>query len=251
MSSLLDQLDSLCVLLDVRSTVSGSLEPTSADFDLFSSLSSQLFDPKLKLDLPNKYPAVVRWTNHVLSRLQARGECAEMQFIKTGTLELFAGTSGPKETEEVKEETKKIEKKTKEVKEVKQEAKVETDDISKCAIVVGKVLSCAFHPDADSLLVSQIDIGTKKIQVVSGLRKYITPEAMTGRLVVLMSNLKPGSLKGAESLGMILCASVTVEEQVTCEPIIPPNSCVAGDFITFDGVKCVPDEQLNSKKVLI
>lgn len=81
------------------------------------------------------------------------------------------------------------------------------DDFAKIELVVGTVEKCEKHPDADKLLVSQINIGKETRQIVSGIADFYTPEEMVGKKVIVVSNLKPAKLRGVESQGMILAGS--------------------------------------------
>jgi glutamyl-tRNA synthetase len=68
----------------------------------------------------------------------------------------------------------------------------ETSLISKLDLVVGKVLSVQKHPDADSLYIETIDIGeAEPRQVVSGLVKFMQPEDINGKSIIVLKNLKP------------------------------------------------------------
>ncbi len=80
------------------------------------------------------------------------------------------------------------------------------DDFDKIDLKAGEILECKKHPKADKLLVSQVRIGTDTRQIVSGVAKDFTPEEMTGKKVVVVANLKPITLRGEESKGMILFA---------------------------------------------
>ncbi|CAG2182180.1 unnamed protein product, partial [Oppiella nova] len=75
-------------------------------------------------------------------------------------------------------------------------------------IRVGKIVEINKHPDADSLYVSQVDLGEPTgatRTVVSGLAQLVPREQLEGRLVVVLANLKPAKMRGIESKGMILC----------------------------------------------
>ena len=74
-------------------------------------------------------------------------------------------------------------------------------------IVVGRIEKIEKHPDADKLLVSQINIGKETRQIVSGIADFYTPEEMIGKKVIVVANLKPAKLRGVESQGMILAGS--------------------------------------------
>lgn len=80
------------------------------------------------------------------------------------------------------------------------------DDFEKIDLKVGEILDCKKHPKADKLLVSQVRIGTDTRQIVSGVAKDFAPEEMKGKKVIVVANLKPISLRGEESKGMILFA---------------------------------------------
>lgn len=98
-------------------------------------------------------------------------------------------------------------------KEEKKAAKVETrpeigiEDFTKVELKVGTIVSAEKHPKADRLLVEQIDLGDETRQIVSGIAGTFKPEEVVGKKVIVVTNLKPVSLRGVESQGMILCAS--------------------------------------------
>lgn len=81
------------------------------------------------------------------------------------------------------------------------------DDFDKVELKVGEIVSCKKHPNADKLLVSQVRIGEETRQIVSGVANSHTPEEMTGKHVVVVTNLKPAKLRGERSEGMILFAT--------------------------------------------
>ncbi|KGG80878.1 methionine--tRNA ligase [Caloranaerobacter azorensis H53214] len=81
------------------------------------------------------------------------------------------------------------------------------DDFDKIDLRVAKVIEAKKHPNADKLLVLQLEVGDEKRQVVSGISKYYNPEDLVGKNVILVANLKPIKLRGIESHGMILAAS--------------------------------------------
>uniref|UniRef100_A0A646QC87 Tyrosine--tRNA ligase n=1 Tax=Hemiscolopendra marginata TaxID=943146 RepID=A0A646QC87_9MYRI len=120
---------------------------------------------------------------------------------------------------------------------------------SKFDFRVGKVLEVTKHPEADTLYVSQIDVGeTRPRTIISGLALHIPIEDLIQRNVVVLCNLKPAKMRGIESAGMILCAS-TNDEPKKIELLEPPEMCNAGDRVfveTYENV--IPNEQLNPKK---
>ncbi|MBQ7718864.1 MAG: methionine--tRNA ligase [Clostridia bacterium] len=84
---------------------------------------------------------------------------------------------------------------------------ISIEDFAKIEIVAGKVLESKRVEGSDKLLVSQIDIGTKTVQVVSGIAKYYEPDDFVGKTVAVIKNLKPVKLCGTLSEGMVLAAA--------------------------------------------
>ena len=80
------------------------------------------------------------------------------------------------------------------------------DDFMKMQFQVGEIIACEAVPKSKKLLCSQVKIGSQTKQIVSGIRKYYTPEEMVGKKVMVLVNLKPAKLAGVESEGMLLCA---------------------------------------------
>ena len=83
---------------------------------------------------------------------------------------------------------------------------IEYDDFMKMQFQVGELISCEAVPKSKKLLCSQVKIGSQVKQIVSGIRKYYTPEEMVGKKVMVLVNLKPAKLAGVLSEGMLLCA---------------------------------------------
>ena len=83
---------------------------------------------------------------------------------------------------------------------------IEYDDFMKMQFQVGEIIACEAVPKSKKLLCSQVKIGSQVKQIVSGIRKYYTPEEMVGKKVMVLVNLKPAKLAGVLSEGMLLCA---------------------------------------------
>ena len=83
---------------------------------------------------------------------------------------------------------------------------IEYDDFIKMQFQVGEIISCEVVPKSKKLLCSQVKVGSQVKQIVSGIRKYYTPEEMVGKKVMVLVNLKPAKLAGVLSEGMLLCA---------------------------------------------
>ncbi|XP_050385091.1 uncharacterized protein LOC126801699 [Argentina anserina] len=119
--------------------------------------------------------------------------------------------------------------------------------VSLLNIQVGLIQKAWKHPSADSLLVEEIDVGEAKLrQVVSGLAKFCSPEELTNRRVVLITNVKPGKLRDVMSEGLVLCASSA--DHTIVEPLLPPEGSKIGERILFSGIDGKPEDVLNPKK---
>lgn len=105
--------------------------------------------------------------------------------------------------------------------------------MSKLDIRSGTILSAEEHPEADSLYVEQIDLGEEEgpRTIVSGLKKYISVEELTGKKVLVLANLKARNMRGIKSHGMVLCASN--EDHTQVEPLVAPDATPNGERICF------------------
>ena len=80
------------------------------------------------------------------------------------------------------------------------------DQFSAMQFQVGEIIACEEVKKSRKLLCSQVKIGSKVKQIVSGIKAYYTPEEMVGKKVMVLVNLKPAKLAGVVSEGMLLCA---------------------------------------------
>lgn len=80
------------------------------------------------------------------------------------------------------------------------------DDFSKLQFQVGEIIACEAVKKSKKLLCSQVRIGSQVKQIVSGIKAHYTPEEMVGKKVMVLVNLKPATLAGVKSEGMLLCA---------------------------------------------
>jgi len=90
--------------------------------------------------------------------------------------------------------------------EVKLKDEITYDDFAKMQFVVGEIVKCEEVPKSKKLLCSQVKIGNMTRQIVSGIKQYYKPEEMVGKKVMVLLNLKPATLAGVVSEGMLLCA---------------------------------------------
>ncbi len=125
-------------------------------------------------------------------------------------LEALAALGAPVEAPQTEEKTSEENVKDKasaDVHTAPQPAEISIDDFAKVQLKVAEVVACERHPNADKLLVLQLKVGEETRQVVSGISKFFEPEALVGRKVILVANLKAVKLRGVESHGMILAAA--------------------------------------------
>ncbi len=80
------------------------------------------------------------------------------------------------------------------------------DDFMKMQFQVGEIIACEEVPKSKKLLCSKVRVGSEVKQIVSGIKKYYSPEDMVGKKVMVLVNLKPAKLAGVLSEGMLLCA---------------------------------------------
>lgn len=88
------------------------------------------------------------------------------------------------------------------------ESRITIDDFAKVEMRVGEVVSAEPIPGAKRLLKLMVDIGSEVRQVAAGIAEHYKPEDLVGMKVVLVANLEPRKLRGVESNGMIVAASV-------------------------------------------
>ena len=84
---------------------------------------------------------------------------------------------------------------------------IQFDDFAKIELRVATVLECKAHPNADKLLVLQVDLGTEKRQICAGLRQHYTPEQLVGKQIIVVANLAARTMRGEVSQGMLLAAT--------------------------------------------
>lgn len=92
------------------------------------------------------------------------------------------------------------------------------DDFMKMQFQVGEIIACEEVPKSKKLLCSQVRIGSEVKQIVSGIKKYYSPEDMVGKKVMVLVNLKPAKLAGVLSEGMLLCAENEKGELALMKP---------------------------------
>ena len=127
-----------------------------------------------------------------------------------------------RDLKEVMEEVEKLhpvqkEEETKEegpVIDIEAKPEISYEDFMKMQFQVGEIIKCEEVPKSKKLLCSQVKIGTQVKQIVSGIKKWYTPEEMVGKKVMVLVNLKPAKLAGVLSEGMILCEQRSVKKEI-------------------------------------
>lgn len=101
------------------------------------------------------------------------------------------------------------------------------DEFSKLDLRVATVIAAREHPNADKLMLLQIDVGDRQKQIVAGIRGHYRAEELLGRQIVVVNNLEEVMLRGEESNGMLLAASRGDEIVL----LRPDRECQAGSPI--------------------
>ncbi len=106
-----------------------------------------------------------------------------------------------------------------------QPEQISYDDFCKVQMRVGKIIEATDHPNADKLVVLQVDLGDERRQLCAGLKGYYTPEQLVGLNVIVVANLAPRTMRGVQSQGMLLAAVTPDRSQVvlltTAQDIAP------------------------------
>ncbi len=102
------------------------------------------------------------------------------------------------------------------------------DDFKKVQLKLGLVKQAETIEGSDKLLKLQVEIGSETRQIVSGIRKWYSPEQIMGKTVVVVANLKPAKLFGVESQGMLLAAEQDGDlKLVTIDGSLPSGAGVS------------------------
>ena len=101
---------------------------------------------------------------------------------------------------------------------------IQYDDFAKLELRVATVVECVPHPNADKLLVLQVDLGTERRQICAGLRQHYQPEQLVGKQIVVVANLAARQMRGETSNGMLLAATDPATGRVI---VVSPSENVA------------------------
>lgn len=100
------------------------------------------------------------------------------------------------------------------------------DDFAKLDLRIATVTKAEPHPNADKLLVLQVDVGGQPRQIIAGIRACYAPEALVGKQIVVVANLAPRAMRGLESQGMLLAASS--DDRTTLAVLTPERPVPSG-----------------------
>jgi methionyl-tRNA synthetase len=105
------------------------------------------------------------------------------------------------------------------------------DDFAKLDLRVALVLAVERVPKTEKLMKLELDLGDEKRTIVSGIAQFYEPEALVGKRIVIIANLKPARIRGVESRGMLLAAGGRADGEdlgvVTFDREIPPGTRVS------------------------
>ena len=158
------------------------------------------FDELDKFGLYESGNKVVEKPEILFARLDAKEILPKVEEIQAAQKKEFEAEQ--RALGELPEETAE----TEEAIDIEPKEEIAYDDFMKMQFQVGEIIACEAVEKSKKLLCSQVKIGSQVKQIVSGIRKYYTPEEMVGKKVMVLVNLKPAKLAGVLSEGMLLCA---------------------------------------------
>ena len=182
--------------ITIGASLLNSFLPETAE-KIFTQLNTECrdFDDLDKFGLYESGNKVVEKPIMLFARLDQKEIEKQVEEIKAKQQAEFAAANG---ADEAKENDDAID--------VEPKEEITFDDFEKMQFQVGEIIACEAVPKSKKLLCSQVKVGSQIKQIVSGIRKYYTPEEMVGKKVMVLCNLKPAKLAGVLSEGMLLCA---------------------------------------------
>ncbi len=185
--------------------------------------------------MPSTSEKIFKFLNLKEPKFSDLGDYSKEKTYTIGEYEnLFQRLDTKTVLKEIEEDEAKAQSKAKELNaksdKLAQSAKEEItiDDFNKVELVVGKIVEARVHEKANKLLVFKVDIGTEIRQIVSGIAKFYKPEELVGKKVVVVKNLKPITLRGEESNGMLLCAATSDDSKLE---LLNVNDLNPGDIV--------------------
>ena len=153
------------------------------------------------------------YTPEISSRILKMLNCKEKDWKKINNFNIkkinrpsiLLNRLDDKKIEELKEKTSRI-KEFSIGKNQKEEIMMDIEDFEKFNIRIGKIKQAKPHPNAEKLIVLQVDLGDETRQIVAGLKGYYNEKDLINKKIAVIVNLKPVKLRGVESNGMLLAA---------------------------------------------
>lgn len=182
--------------ITIGASLLNSFLPETAE-KIFTQLNTECrdFDDLDKFGLYESGNKVVEKPIMLFARLDQKEIEKQVEEIKAKQQAEFAAANGADEA-----------KKNDDAIDIEPKEEITFDDFEKMQFQVGEIIACEAVPKSKKLLCSQVKVGSQIKQIVSGIRKYYTPEEMVGKKVMVLCNLKPAKLAGVLSEGMLLCA---------------------------------------------
>lgn len=146
----------------------------------------------------------------------------DVKEVKEKAEAMFAERMGETDSAEEKAET------AEKIIDIEKKSEIEYDDFSKLQFQVGEIISCEEVKKSKKLLCSQVRVGSEMKQIVSGIKQYYAAEEMVGKKVMVLVNLKPATLAGVVSEGMLLCAE---DADGSLALVVPEKTMPAGALI--------------------
>jgi methionine--tRNA ligase beta chain len=213
--------------------------------DIFAALPGIRAFKKLSKEKTSEWLIVYKWILNLLN-LPYIGD---ILYEKEGGLDIGEELVAKQESkEEQKDVDTKKDKKKKAKEKAKEKAKKEPEisPFGQLDIRVGKIVKAAKHPDSTKLYIEEVDIGGEIRKIASGLQEFVPIEEFQDCNVIVFCNLKPKSLAGYMSHGMLLCASNKDYTQI--ELLIPPEGAKPGDPVIIEGLERRPIAEINLSK---
>jgi len=176
------------------------------------------------------YPFLPDGAERIWKQLGCRGRVEDQRFseLRWGGLQTGTQVAEPEPTfprldkeptmrklaemaEADRTQTTTMKKEARKTVEASAEQKISIEEFAKVDMRVGEVLAAEPVPGAQKLTKLQVDIGSEVRQVVAGIAEYYKPEQLIGMKVVIVTNLEPRKLRGVESNGMVVAATVGEE----------------------------------------
>ena len=104
---------------------------------------------------------------------------------------------------------------------------IDIDFVRKLDLRVGLIEKAIAVPKSKKLLQLEVDLGFEKRTILSGISLYYTPEQLIGKKVVIVANLKPATLMGIQSQGMVLAGSLDNALEVLQIQSLPPGAAIS------------------------